>query len=76
MRALREGRTPDRRTLDRRQMPWPDLGRMSDDELGAIYFYLQTVSHVEEGNGSEALAGALDPDGTRRPGRGSAAIPV
>ncbi|GAB4198685.1 MAG: hypothetical protein OHK0013_08160 [Sandaracinaceae bacterium] len=43
VRALRKGRTPDRRTLDRRQMPWPDLGRRSDDELGAIHFYLQTA---------------------------------
>jgi mono/diheme cytochrome c family protein len=50
VRAMREGRTRDGTTLDRRQMPWPDLGRMTDDELGAIYLYLQTVPHVEEGN--------------------------
>lgn len=50
VRAMREGTTPDGATLDRRQMPWPDLSRMTDDELGAIYLYLQTVPHVDEGN--------------------------
>lgn len=48
--AMREGRTPDGGTLNRAQMPWPDLGRMTDDELGAIYLYLQTLPHVPEGN--------------------------
>ncbi|MDQ3036897.1 MAG: cytochrome c [Myxococcota bacterium] len=50
VRSMREGVTPDGATLDRRQMPWPDLSRMTDDELGAIYLYLQTVPHVAEGN--------------------------
>jgi mono/diheme cytochrome c family protein len=48
--AMREGVTPDGATLDPRVMPWPELGRMTDDELGAIYLYLQTVPELEEGN--------------------------
>ncbi len=47
--AMREGRTPDGSTLNRAQMPWPELGRMTDDELGAIYLYLQTLPHRPEG---------------------------
>ena len=47
--AMREGRTPDGGELNRTQMPWPELGRMTDDELGAIYLYLQSVPHRPEG---------------------------
>lgn len=48
--AMRQGRTPDGGTLDPAQMPWRDLGQMTDDELGALYLYLQTLPHVPEGS--------------------------
>jgi mono/diheme cytochrome c family protein len=48
--ALRTGVVPDGSTLDARQMPWPIIARMTDDEIGALYLYLQTVPHAPEGN--------------------------
>lgn len=48
--ALREGRTPDGRELDRVQMPWPMFARMTDDEVGAIFMFLQTLPPLPEGS--------------------------
>jgi hypothetical protein len=31
-------------------MPWPTVGRMTDDELRAIWLYLQSVPAVETEN--------------------------
>jgi mono/diheme cytochrome c family protein len=49
-RAMREGVSRDGSALNPAQMPWRDIGRMTDDEIGAIYLYLQTVPHVPEGS--------------------------
>lgn len=41
--TLRFGRTPEGRLLDPEQMHWPLYGQMSDDDLGAILQYLQSL---------------------------------
>ena len=38
--ALRTGVDPLGHHIDGKRMPWPAIGRMDDDELGAIYAYL------------------------------------
>lgn len=38
---MRSGVTPDGRQLDPAYMPWKEYGRMSDDDLIALYEYLQ-----------------------------------
>jgi mono/diheme cytochrome c family protein len=43
-RALRTGVRPRGADLDPKLMPWETVGRMSDDELAAIWTYLQTLS--------------------------------
>lgn len=49
-RVLREGQTPDGRQIDPAQMPWRTfLSHLSDDEIGALYDYLQTVPHRHAG---------------------------
>jgi mono/diheme cytochrome c family protein len=45
-RAIREGKRPDGRELDP-SMPWRYNARMTDDELRAIWLYLQTVPPKE-----------------------------
>lgn len=48
--SLREGRTPDGRHLSEDFMPWRTGFRfLNDDEIGALYDYLQTVPHRPEG---------------------------
>jgi hypothetical protein len=42
VRALREGRRRDGSTIDE-FMPWRTLGRMTDEELGALWDYLRSV---------------------------------
>jgi mono/diheme cytochrome c family protein len=42
--ALRTGVTPDGITLDPNLMPWERIGKLSDDELSAIWLYLQTLT--------------------------------
>ncbi len=41
--AMREGRTPDGRELDADRMPWTALGYMTDDELAAVWQYVQSI---------------------------------
>lgn len=41
--AMRSGMTPDGRTLNPQFMPWEDFGRMTDDDLAALFLYLQTL---------------------------------
>lgn len=41
--TLRTGLRPDRSTLSPEKMPWPLVGQMTDDELSAIYEYLQQL---------------------------------
>ena len=42
VRTIRTGTRPDGRVLDT-FMPWPYYSQMTDDELGAIWRYLQSV---------------------------------
>ncbi len=41
-RAMRDGRTPDGRTLDREFMPWPAFAGLEDLEVEAIWLYLRS----------------------------------
>ena len=41
-RALREGRRPDGTVLDPEKMPWVQSGRMTDDEIRAVWRYLRS----------------------------------
>ncbi|MFQ5943652.1 MAG: c-type cytochrome [Anaerolineales bacterium] len=41
--ALRTGETPRGEDLDPRLMPWERVGELTDDELQAIWLYLQTL---------------------------------
>jgi mono/diheme cytochrome c family protein len=41
--AMRIGVTPDGRHLNPAFMPWQEYGRMTDDDLAAIYLYLQAA---------------------------------
>lgn len=48
--ALREGRTPSGVALDSTFMPWrTTFSFLTDEEIGAVYDYLQTVPHRPEG---------------------------
>lgn len=42
-RAMREGRTPDGRRLDRAFMPWPAFSGLEAVEIEAIWRYLQSI---------------------------------
>lgn len=44
--TLRTGVTPEDRKLDPELMPWDQVGRLSDDELRAIWLYLQSLPAV------------------------------
>jgi mono/diheme cytochrome c family protein len=48
--VLRTGVTPDGHQIDSAQMPWPAMSRMSDEEIGALYMFLQSLPPLEEGN--------------------------
>lgn len=43
VRAMREGRTPDGRMLDREFMPWPAFAGLSETEVEAIWRYLRSL---------------------------------
>jgi mono/diheme cytochrome c family protein len=43
VRAMREGRRPDGTELRAAYMPWPNMGQLHDDELEALWLYLQVV---------------------------------
>jgi mono/diheme cytochrome c family protein len=47
IRTLRTGVTPQGRELDPKLMPWSAVGKLSDDELKAIWLYLQSLPPVE-----------------------------
>lgn len=49
VRAMREGKRPDGSAINE-FMPWKAFGRMSDDELRALWLYLQSVPGKEFGN--------------------------
>jgi cytochrome c553 len=48
IRAMREGVRPDGTALDS-EMPWINLGKMSDTELKALYKFLRTVPPLPDG---------------------------
>jgi mono/diheme cytochrome c family protein len=48
--VLREGRVPSGRQIDPAQMPYPVLARMTDDEIGALFLFLQSLPPRPEGN--------------------------
>ncbi len=43
IRTLRSGLTPEGNQLDNEFMPWADIGTMKDDELKAIWVFLQSL---------------------------------
>lgn len=45
--AIRTGDTPDGKQLDNELMPWKTFGAMTDEELKAIWLYVQSVPAVE-----------------------------
>jgi mono/diheme cytochrome c family protein len=45
--TIRGGVTPNGRQLDSAYMPWEEYGRMTDDDLKAIYLYLQSQPMLE-----------------------------
>jgi cytochrome c553 len=45
--ALRTGVRPDGEELDPELMPWRNLGNLSDDELQALWLFLQSLPPVE-----------------------------
>jgi cytochrome c553 len=45
--TLRTGVAPDGEELDNEEMPWRTLGQFSDDDLKAIWLYLQSVPAIE-----------------------------
>ena len=50
VRTMRTGVTPSGHNLDAEQMPWPMLGQMTDDELKAVWLYLQSLPATAYGN--------------------------
>jgi mono/diheme cytochrome c family protein len=47
--VLREGKKPDGSAIDNNFMPWRSSGRMTDDEIHAVWRYLQSVPPKEFG---------------------------
>jgi mono/diheme cytochrome c family protein len=45
--ALRSGVTPSGKNLDPDMMPWKQVGQMTDDELKAIWLYLQSLPTIK-----------------------------
>ena len=46
MHALRTGQRPDGTTLNDEEMPWPAFSNFTDDEIHAIWTYLQSIEAV------------------------------
>lgn len=46
--TIRNGITPGGHQLNNELMPWKDYGRMTDDELKAIYAYLQSLPKLPQ----------------------------
>lgn len=45
--TIRTGVTPEGEALNARYMPWPTFGKMTDDDLTAIFQYLQSLPAAE-----------------------------
>jgi hypothetical protein len=41
--TIRTGVTPDGRQLNSEFMPWPSIGKLDDDELRAVWLYLESL---------------------------------
>jgi mono/diheme cytochrome c family protein len=50
IRVMRTGVTPDGKQIANRYMPWQALGQMTDDELKALWLYLQSLPAKPTGN--------------------------
>ena len=48
--AMRTGRTPDNRQIDAAYMPWEEFGHMTDDDLAAVFLYLQSLTGPDSAN--------------------------
>ncbi|GAB4450037.1 MAG: c-type cytochrome [Anaerolineales bacterium] len=48
IKAIRNGVTPSGHELDPKLMPWKDYGKMADEELKAIYVYLQSLPKLAQ----------------------------
>ena len=48
--AMRTGMIPAGRQLDRKYMPWPVVGQMTDEELKALWMYLRSAPARAYGN--------------------------
>lgn len=46
--TIRTGKTPSGHELNPEHMPWPSYRNMTDDELKAIFKYLQSLSKLEQ----------------------------
>lgn len=51
VRTMRTGATPDGRSLDPAQMPWPMTELMTDDELAALYLHFRSLPSTPGGGG-------------------------
>jgi len=47
MRALRTGVSPEGDKFDPAEMPWQEIGQLTDDELKALWLYLKSLPPVE-----------------------------
>lgn len=52
--TLRNGFTPSGKQLNPEYMPWPTFGQMTDDELKAIWLYLQSLPAQETDSGGSS----------------------
>lgn len=48
--VIRTGVTPSGHQIRPEQMPWTALSRMTDDEIGALFLYLQSLPPLPEGS--------------------------
>jgi cytochrome c553 len=51
IRALRTGETPEGKSLKKEFMPWESMGLMTDDELKAVFLYLQSQPKLATAKG-------------------------
>jgi mono/diheme cytochrome c family protein len=47
IKVMRTGITPDSDNLDPELMPWQSLRKLTDDEIKAIWLYLQSLPPIE-----------------------------
>lgn len=50
LKAMHNGLRPDGSVIDPEAMPWPAYGRMLDEDLAAIFKYLQSLPAVQSGS--------------------------